>query len=229
MKYCNLKNNESHKHILAKKLLFEWICNGKIKLLDKYQFILTYKDEFLPYTFYGMESPIIKGCGSRIPMKSKGFCEENCVPSEYKKIEHNLNPEKQTHYTIITYNEDFYKDRFTSYPVREIHNLNDAQVFNEHPCGVCKWNNLDYQFIFDIAIGRRGHYNIALEIVHTSPTSLEKIKFCIDNDIRIYEISADSILNCVGEPESIEIEPIGDEQTLKFRQKINSLRQKRTS
>lgn len=74
------------------------------------------------------------------------------------------------------------------------------------------FNRGHFLFVPDITIFHKGEAKIFIEVVHTNPTSKDKLnkilKFFSGHWIEVYEISADSILNCTNKHKKLDFKTI---------------------
>jgi hypothetical protein len=163
----SIYRKESKKHNGAKRKILESLINNDILLIDQNNKYITFDMDFM-----AIESPVSTSHKNKIPFIDLKDC-SICV----KKYKRNY------HFDIKTKEEFFERLNISSYKHKS-----EKEVYYQHPCLNCPFNNLKYKHIFDIGLGKEGYYTGAIEILHTSKIKRNKILFCIENNIELIEI-----------------------------------------
>ncbi|WP_216638211.1 hypothetical protein, partial [Brevibacillus brevis] len=178
--------NETRSHLGAKRKIFELLLDESISLIDQNYNIITLDMEFV-----AIESPVTNLHKNRIPFINLKEC-ANCV-NQYKKV---------NDFNIGSKREFFDKLNIASYKHKS-----GNEIYYQHPCLNCPFNNLKYRYVFDIGIGKNGYYTGAIEILHTSEIKKEKILFCIENNIELIEFPS-TIIKVKNENKELNCERI---------------------
>jgi hypothetical protein len=165
--HSGLHRKESKKHQGSKRVIFELLTNGDRVLIDQHL-----QQVNLDFDFIAVESPVTHIHKNKIPFLDIHDC-TSCIEQYKKDNEFNLETVEEFHNQI---NVNAYKSVTTQ------------DYFYQHPCLNCPFNHLRYKYIFDVGIGKEGNYTAAFEILHTSKISKNKIIYCINNDIQLFEI-----------------------------------------
>ncbi|WP_299831324.1 hypothetical protein [uncultured Metabacillus sp.] len=156
-------NNESDVHKSFKDKLFNMIINKEIKLYDQFGKEIIFKDN----SFISTETPVSKEYGKEIPYVS------SCKPCLDKfELEYNEEVEKRIDPKVV-------KSCYNSYKI--------------HPCIGCIFNKQNYISVFDIGAGKDKEYTTAIEVLNTSRVKEYKLKYCIKNNIELFEVNVNDI------------------------------------
>lgn len=163
--------NESKFHNDGKELVIE-LLNSKVSIVDQSSKNIEFKGDFI-----AAESPVVKEFGNTVP-----FHGDTCVEC-FKK------------YDLLDYDENGVVNNQEALIRMTCHDkyMIIENQYKLHPCIKCPLNNLKFNMIFDIGIGNESGYTAAIEILNTSKIKDYKLKYCIDQNIDLFEVSVEEL------------------------------------
>ena len=173
MLITNLHNNEGGVHYYSKEYLLDWIIDENVIFVDENKHMFKIKMNIVD--FISTESYVYKETESTEPYSSGNCC--SCLD-----------------YDIDNYDLRF-KDNMGAFNENMIICDDEKKIFKTHPCNFCKYKGINNCiFIFDIGVAHKGSYDLAIEMVDTSPIKSNKIAYCKKNDIGLIEITAKNVM-----------------------------------
>lgn len=185
VKLSKLKSKEGSRHWRAKTLLYDFITDGRCKFVTNSD-IIDINDYRWEYA--SMEAFVVNNDGDLDHAQSVSGCSKCGLLDDIIGDQHSES-------SIEEALESRFNSRKCEYN-RSIVILDDDKVaFDNDPCNLCQFRDrLDVRFIFDIALYHEGAYNLAVEIVNTSPVKADKKEYCRKNGIDLIVVNYEDVL-----------------------------------
>ena len=180
----DIKSREGGRHWRTKQLLLNWINNGGCWFADteggKSLVISTNK---MGWDYSCLEAFCLED-DTTIPY---GYAPPIPISADCADIYHEMYDQE-----ICEYFKEM-DNKMSS--IREMPDGEGKESFKDDPLNFCKYRQeLEVRFIFDVALGREGHYEYVIEVVDKAPVKKDKKRFCYENGITLIEIQSDAVI-----------------------------------
>jgi len=169
-------NTESKSHKVVKNDILKGLLGNVITLVDHFGNNYNPKGDYMACEMTMLENVSI----SYLEDNTCKLCFDRYKLSEYENGEWINKDELMQSVQINKVAHRMNKDK-------------DIICLKSHPCTICKFNTYYFKFIFDIGIINKGKLDTVIEVYNTSEVKKEKLQYCIENNIQLFEVNVKDV------------------------------------